>query len=436
MINKFNIENVVFECEEFKKAYIASIKSIFEKHSNTSDVVLDIDGEEFDYEDMLSINFFEDSMVISKDEEHLCKKILIHDLSDTNIYLSAFKSDFGYMSDEYKGPCILNQHLLFLDNLIDDSNLINNLEFFHERVYLQRIEIKEHENKPKLLLLDFNVAPIKSIKEIGILFEPSFLFSYKLLQEGHDSPVEYDNFFVIYGEDLELETCRKACRSFIFEVNTLLDIEIYPSPKETHVEALEYVDNFDKTPTRELIVCEDTDHVIQLYNKALFTDEDELKVLFFTKVIEYISETVIRNEITEIGRKALSSRRALNPDASFIKELQELFNNNSFRKDSEAIKLTVQKCAYISDVESVVPPFLKNKFDKHLQKSEQEALGYLASCISATRNSIAHSKANYRKTGLEFDEKHYPELIELLKVIAQNCVRWFSTQSPASRIVA
>ena len=233
MINKFNIENVVFECEEFKKAYIASIKSIFEKHSNTSDVVLDIDGEEFDYEDMLSINFFEDSMVISKDEEHLCKKILIHDLSDTNSYLSAFKSDFGYMSDEYKGPCILNQHLLFLDNLIDDSNLINNLEFFHERVYLQRIEIKEHENKPKLLLLDFNVAPIKSIKEIGILFEPSFLFSYKLLQEGHDSPVEYDNFFVIYGEDLELETCRKACRSFIFEVNTLLDIEIYPSPKET-----------------------------------------------------------------------------------------------------------------------------------------------------------------------------------------------------------
>ncbi|KPV95151.1 hypothetical protein AN214_02803 [Pseudoalteromonas sp. P1-9] len=438
METEVNRSSLFFECENFKKAYITAIKSIFEKYNTDYDVVIDIYDESFDYEEMLSINFMEDIEVLSINEEPDEGKTPINEWSDTNIYLSGFKSDFGYMADGEQGPCILNEHLLNLDNLINNSQLINSLEFFHENLYLQRVSIEDHEKKPSLMFSNFKVSHIKSIEEVGILLEPNFLFSYKLLKEGHNSPVEFDHFFAIKGKNLDLETCRKACRSYIYEANSLLDIEIFPCPNinKEYYENIQYDEDSEHTPTRELIVCEDTDRVIQLYNKALFANDEELKILFFVKVIEYVSETVVRHQITEIGRKALSSKRALKPDASFIKELQELFNENTFRKDSEAIKLTVQTCSYIRDVEAVVPEFLKNKFNKHLQKSDQEALGYLASCISATRNSIAHSKANYKKTGNELNEAHYHELIELLRVLADHSVRWFSAQSPVSRVVA
>lgn len=58
--------------------------------------------------------------------------------------------------------------------------------------------------------------------------------------------------------------------------------------------------------------------VLGLYNKAIAADDLDIKILYFSKVIEYVSQTVIRINATEAIRRKLHTKNALNPDSRFI----------------------------------------------------------------------------------------------------------------------
>ncbi|NRF32989.1 hypothetical protein [Vibrio coralliilyticus] len=138
--------------------------------------------------------------------------------------------------------------------------------------------------------------------------------------------------------------------------------------------------------------------------------------------------------MTAETRKVLLSNKALNPNANFVKELQELFKDHSYQKDADSLKLTVQTCGYFKDLEDLVPEFIQRKVKTEKKKSEWDALGVIAESITATRNKIAHAKSNYRLSGKEIPEDQYAKLTELLRVLAQQCIRWYSAQSPLSRV--
>lgn len=430
-----------FDNAAFKTKYIKSLESLQSelsiKFEDDNDLFFNHDLDELRNAEL--INWDEDPKLNDCDE-------VIQECESTQIVYRGFKSDHGYLSHGENG-CIEvpNVDVINFFELKSDSTIIDNLELFHPTLYLQRVNIGGSETGMfDYFFIEFQLED--SNLTIRLNTEHSFLFSYKLSENNHPEPLNLDYFIEIRGTELDLEECRMICKSLIFELNCFSGLVITPEPNKPYTfdneaydkhieEKREELREFDLAK-RSLLICKDTEKVIDIFNRANSCNDYEISILYFSKVIEYVSETVVRSKITEVGRKALTSNRVMMPDANFIKELQEIFRDNSFKSDSESMELTVQSCCYINDLVLVMPQYIENKFKKYRQKSDLDALSYLASCISATRNNIAHAKANYCATGNEIPEEHYKGLANLMRVICQQCIRWYAAQSPSMRIVS
>lgn len=70
-------------------------------------------------------------------------------------------------------------------------------------------------------------------------------------------------------------------------------------------------------------------------------------------------------EITEDARKKLNSQEALNPNANYIQELENMLleYNNKYNTDRNAIKSTILKCCDIKQLAKYSPKFLKKLRD-------------------------------------------------------------------------
>jgi hypothetical protein len=435
------LSSLFFDDEEFKNVYISAIERL------NTDPILQGRKESSLYFGFEDINELRNAKVINWDDDPEIEdwQDVIQKDESTTIQCSHFKSDWGYNSKQEEGIDVPNHEIIGFYELEENSKIINNLELIHPKLYLQRVtldgtEIAMFEN----FLLDLQLRD--SNVKVGLNTDHSFLFSYKLLKAKHPEPLSYDSFIQISGSELELEECRTICKTFIFELNCFSGLALTPSPnKPSAIVDAEYDDYFEARQmqlkefgilTRNFLVCSDTVKVIEIFNRAISCEDSELSILYFSKVIEYVSETVVRMKITEVGRKVLSSNRALMPDANFIKELQDVFKSLSYKKDSESTELTIQTCCYINDLAEIIPEYIKNKFEKYRKQSDQAALEFLAKCISATRNNIAHAKSNYVATGNEMPEQHYEGFAQLMRVVSQQCIRWYSAQSPSMRIVS
>ena len=81
-------------------------------------------------------------------------------------------------------------------------------------------------------------------------------------------------------------------------------------------------------------------------------------IFLLCKVFEYVSQTVVRQKITDIIRTKLMSPSAIEPNANYILELENLFEEQkTFKKDREAIKLTIVTCCDSTELAKVSPCF-------------------------------------------------------------------------------
>jgi hypothetical protein len=428
-----------FDDEEFKEKYIRAIEALQKK----------LLGESEDEHSLCfgrDLNSLRDAELINtRDNVDLDNDVISED-GTTEICYTGFKGEYGYMAHNDDGYVeINNTDLINFFELDASSRVIDNLELIHPTLYLQRVDIAGTEAAIfKNFFVNYGLRDSKL--KIGLNTEANFLFSYKLHKINHPEPLYLDSFIEIRGDKLDLEECRAICKALIFEMNCISGVVVTPQPNsavtfdydayDKHVEEIREQLKIFCQVEKSLLICKDTEKVIDIYNKANSCNDYEMSILFFSKAIEYVSETVVRSAVTEMGRKALSSNRAMMPDANFIRELQELFQKHSFKSDSESMNLTIQTCCYINDLLPLIPLHIQNKFEKHRQKSDQDALGFLASCVSATRNNIAHAKANYRFTGNEIPEEFYDTFTGLMRVICQQCIRWYAAQSPSMRIVS
>jgi hypothetical protein len=436
-----NLSRFLFDDENYKNNYINAIEHLIkdpflQNEVNESSLLFEFDDIEelknakvINWDDDPKIEEWQD--VIQKEEA-------------TTILCGLFKSDWGYYSNNDEGIEVPNHEIIEFFELEENSKVINNLELIHPNFYLQRVSLTGNDIAMfDSILLDLQLK--ESTVKIRLNKDHSFLFSYKLLKAKHPEPLCYDSFIEISGNELDLEECRMICKTFIFELNCFSGLSLIPSPNlpntnderfDEYVEAKRGLLSEFALLNRSFLVCNDTVKAIELYNRAVSCEDNEISILYFSKVIEYVSETVVRKKITEVGRKALSSNRSLIPDANFIKELQQLFKNHSYKKDSESMELTIQTCCYISDLIGIIPKYIKNKFDNNRKQSDEAALQFLAKCINATRNNIAHAKANYVETGHEVPEDHYDGFAQLMRLVSQQCIKWYSAQSPSMRIVS
>jgi len=430
-----------FDDEEFKVKYISIIEKLRSEllEENEDEASLCFVHNIDELRDAKVISGYDDPELNNDDE-------VINKEESTHIRYLDFKGEYGYISNDDNGYIeISNADLLNFFELESNSKIIGNLELMHPTLYLQRVDIDGSDISIfDSFFLNYHLNE-KNIT-VKLITEHSFLFSYKLHKKQHPEPLRLDFFIEIRGDDLDLEECRSISKSLMFELNCVSGAVLTPQPNEPDIFDYDVYDNKIEEKRkhlkeyghthRNLLICKDTENVIDIYNRANSCSDFEMSILYFSKAIEYVSETVVRSKVTEVGRKALTSNRAMKPDANFIKELQELFQNCSYKSDSESMKLTIQTCCYINDLLLIIPEYIKNKFNKHRKKSDDDALVFLALCISATRNNIAHAKANYRETGNEIPEDHYENFANLMRVMCQHCIRWYAAQSSSMRVVS
>ncbi|UJF32178.1 hypothetical protein [Paenibacillus hexagrammi] len=100
--------------------------------------------------------------------------------------------------------------------------------------------------------------------------------------------------------------------------------------------------------------------VLEIYNSCNEVEDNEYRILNYTKVIEFVSQTVLRKEMLESIMKKLYSPKVLQPDATYMLELEQLYDEHrNNKKDHQAIKLTVETCCDLTDIIDIAPVFLK-----------------------------------------------------------------------------
>lgn len=256
-------------------------------------------------------------------------------------------------------------------------------------------------------------------------------------------PVVFDDVFIeVSSEDkLDEEVLESLVEAYLFEIKSTLGIEVHPSPRifSDPWEEEEFELKAKPSRLRPLLLGKGVPELIKLYNSSLATQNAEILILTYTKVIEYVSQTVIQQDLIRSVSKKLSSHKALTPDANYILELSKTFEGNrNHKKDHLAIKLTVETCCDLLEIVSIAPQFLN--FTKKLtmdSKPEdlQKAFDEVANAISNTRNMFAHAKTNYEKKGKECPEDQLDDFAKCLDIIAQQIIRWFAREHEDNRVV-
>jgi len=328
------------------------------------------------------------------------------------------------------------------------AKVFNEYKFVGERVALFYIDSHLQE---LMHVYDIDIPTTREI--IGdqeyVIDIVSGLTSYgiKLIMEekydDHVPPVDdnYDNFIEVIAEDsLDQNIAESLVEAYLFELKSTLGVSIQLSARLTSGDS--YYDELDYTDTtrlRPLLRGKGVDELLKIYNSSLNTSNTEILVLTYTKVIEYVSQTVIQQDLINSVSKKLFSSRALNPDADYIMELSKVFEGNrTNQKDYFAIKLTIETCCDLDEIMEHAPKFLKftNKLNEvNGDTNKLKALEEVANAISNTRNMFAHAKTNYEKKGMECPPEQLDNFTKCLDILAQQVIRWFAKQHVDNRVV-
>lgn len=254
-------------------------------------------------------------------------------------------------------------------------------------------------------------------------------------------PISHDDIFIEITSDngrVDLEKVRQIYHSYIFELSSSmsLDFSVCPRPHITDEDEELYEERLLIEKFRPLISGKGLNEPLELYAKAIESPSYDISILYFTKVLEFISQTVIRIQFTDKVRAKLLSSRALDPSADFIKELENVFESNkNLKKERDAIKITIATCCDASELNHYIPEHFHKKWDLSFKKDNYDkALEDLAHCMISTRNCITHAKANYNSTGIETPEAEYDALAKCMKMCSQQAIRWYASRHESQRI--
>jgi hypothetical protein len=257
-------------------------------------------------------------------------------------------------------------------------------------------------------------------------------------------PILDEDLFVqvAFDRSIPLDACRGLVAAYIFELSSSLSLDLVGEPRATYVPYDQETESTSPPPIgprlRPLMVGKGVSDVLQLYNRALGLPEHDLQILLYTKAIEYVSQTVVRQIITDVVSTKLSGKRALEPDAEFVRELEATFEEQRrFRTDRDALKLTLTVCCDPVELARNSPPFLtelKSITATSKVKDRESALTQLGEAVASTRNLMAHAKPAYTPTGNECPDDQLSQFSECLRLAAQQVVRWYCGRHERFRI--
>jgi hypothetical protein len=233
--------------------------------------------------------------------------------------------------------------------------------------------------------------------------------------------------------------------SYLFELSTsfFLDFTRTRYPEAFYGwEDLDFtpiVDDKGKVRIRTPNISNGLPELYRIYLKGVTTSDVEHQIINLVKAIEYVSATVIRLTSHDAIRQRLLNPKALAPDAKFLDDLIMLVEDqSSYRKDSEALRLTIKTCCDATQLAPHAPPVLKtlsSLSEASDAKTKKTALDDLSKCLSSTRNQLVHAKANYTLTGNECPSDQLSILAGCVNLAATQVIRWFAGLPIESRVL-
>jgi hypothetical protein len=333
-------------------------------------------------------------------------------------------------------PNVPTGHLKF-EEFHRESKLADELEARygskHQKHFLP-VTVKDGDNS-------FYVSLVSGLTVFGIVA------SKEMCYDDEYGPRPDDEIFIEirFTETPTDEQIRNITGAYLFELAVSLKAEF-------EIRAIPEIDYMEDNPVfiqaihegirlRPLMLGKGMNEVLELCAKAVVAPDSEFRILYATKVIEYVAQTVIRKQSFEKIRAKLLSPRALSPDAAFISELQGIVSKSEKTEadDGEAIRQTILCCCDATELARVAPKDLNEFRNKKLisdPKIRSGALSKFARMLYAARNSIAHAKANYKITGNECPAKQLPQLAECSLCAAQQVIRWFHSTPEDIRVVS
>lgn len=416
-----NIENdfLDFRDEEETIKFLEGIKCIGEKYTEDEleDLCLEEDGEEF---------------ILTGKEE-----ITIY-LDESESEIESTIDEFIRLVDEVEG-CTINEDGICISKTRAILRVSTNDIF--EESYDSLLELNSELNyKGNNVQISLNTSSELYALRIFLNYEFDEL----------NPVINYDDLFVEISFDdssssIELDSINEIFNVYIFKVFSEYGVKLELNPRYSYVDEIEEQDIDGDLELDSKLFSKGMKDIIFMFNKAEGYNNDRA-IVEYVKVIEYVSATVIREEVTVAIQQKLQGFQVCNLDGDYIKELGDIFLNSKqkYNTDSEMIKTTIKKCCNIESLSKYAPAFmsqLKNLSDKILQKPDNkemlcnQAYGELAKSISDTRNNLSHAKANYDRKGLECPDIQKDEFVILLRNVTLQVIEWFYNSDESIRII-
>lgn len=175
---------------------------------------------------------------------------------------------------------------------------------------------------------------------------------------------------------------------------------------------------------------------IDMFLKSLRLPDDDIKILYFYKIIEYISpiyrdyifcESIVKDS------KRYNDEKVRNEHIESILKLSTQYNNMS--KDKELINLFFREYVSLETHLDNLPDSIKkkiikdykiSKFDNELSSIIREKISnFVGSYIFQTRNHIVHAKPNIRSKAYVCGEDEYIQLNKFLQNVCYEAITLF-----------
>lgn len=247
--------------------------------------------------------------------------------------------------------------------------------------------------------------------------------------------------------DISKEEIIEIFNAYIFEIFVTYGYKLTTNPRTLLINEADEINAIDenKLILSPLLFSKGMKDILMLFNGAEGYNEDRA-IVEYVKVIEYISVTVVRKNVTIEVQEKLTEINLTNPSGDYIKELGEIFirHNKKIKSDSEMIKATIKECCDVENIEKYSPKFIRSLYNlkndiavnySNRQNLINQANNDLAQSISDTRNNISHAKANYQDKGYECPDNQKEEFIILLRNVCVQVIRYFYNMDESIRII-
>lgn len=369
-------------------------------------------------------------------------------IEDDELIKNSSLVNVSFSGEAVEFECTL-ECLIEMVEITKKGKLINNYTFLGDKISYLRIDTPNIIYLPYSDFSEFDFRTNITIEETNYKVDLEFgitSFNFKIHEDGlynKELYFVYDETFVKIESDKEIDSdiLEEIFNAYFFELKSTFGLEIVINPWE--YESGDMEDDIEteikEVNLRPLLKGKGVKEVLKIYKSAFHTSFPEQQILSFSRVIEYVSQTVINKDLLEKTTIKLSSRRALSPDSTYILELGRIFDEHrELRKDYQAIKITIETCCDLFDLVEFAPPFLKRTNKVSIESKfdiKSQAFAEISDAVSTTRNMFAHAKTNYKYKGSECPEEQLESFAEFMDIIAQQTIRWFAAQKEEARIV-